>query len=103
MVGSAIITAGLGTSLVGVLGYAYGYVLRPSGFRPLQILALCFALIALAQLTMALSNPVRDRYSLDYGAVFLILSVAAQALLAVKGRRPQTGMSPAAGDAQEQR
>ena len=41
MVESALVTVGAATSVIGTAAYAYAYVIKPAGFRPMQVLSLC--------------------------------------------------------------
>ena len=78
--------AGLVSALFGAAAYAYGFVLRPKAFRPLNIIALCCGVLSMVQMVMALQHPLNGRTNLMYAIGLGIFSLTAQALMAMRGR-----------------
>jgi hypothetical protein len=86
-------------SSIGFLGvaaclaaYVYGYVVKPAGFRWLNILSLFSTTVALAQLTFVLQAGAPPGGSVNgiYALVFLLIAGLAQAWMAVKTRPDAT-------------
>lgn len=85
-------------SLIGLAGvaacigsYIYGYVWKPVGFRPLHALGLFATIVALAQLSFAMTLGAAGLANIRYALAFLVIAGLAQALNAVKtrsGKRP---------------
>jgi hypothetical protein len=90
--------------VVGIVGavacfgaYAYGFIFKVSGFRPLSVLSLFSTVVALAQLSLFLTHgggPV----NVVYATVFVAISGLAQSLGAVKARPPRDGVRTRQGD-----
>jgi hypothetical protein len=78
--------AGLVSALFGAAAYAYGYVLSPKGFRPLNIIALCCGVLSMVQMVIALQHPLNGRTNLMYAVGLGVFSIVAQALMALRGR-----------------
>lgn len=93
---NVLIGIGLATALFGAIAYAYGFVLKPKGFRPLNIIALCGAVISMVQMTIALQNPTTGRVNLMYALGLAAFSLTAQGIMAVQGRH--RGVRSDAGD-----
>jgi hypothetical protein len=75
------------TGVVACIGsYIYGYVWKPVGFRPLHALGLFATIVALAQLSFAMTLGPAGLDNIRYALAFLVIAGLAQALNAVKTR-----------------
>jgi hypothetical protein len=86
-VSQILIAAGLTSALFGAIAYAHGFILRPKGFRPLHIIALCCGVLSMIQLVIAVDHPKDGRINLFYGVGLGVFSLVAQSLMAISGRR----------------
>lgn len=69
-----------------IASYVYGYVWKPVGFRPLHALGLFTTIVALAQLSWALTLGAEGVNNIRYALAFLVVACMAQALNALKSR-----------------
>lgn len=77
---------GLAGSVACIGSYIYGYVWKPVGFRPLHALGLFATIVALAQLSYAMTLGPAGADNIRYALAFLVVAGLAQALNAVKTR-----------------
>ncbi len=79
---------GFGGAAICVLAYAWGYVIRPAGFRWVGVVSLFATVIALAQLTLVLRAGAPPGGSLNgiYALAFLLISGLAQSYMATQSR-----------------
>lgn len=78
---------GLAGAAACIGSYVYGYIWKPVGFRPLHALGLFATIVALAQLSFAMTLGQAGQANINYALAFLILAGLAQALNAIKTRR----------------
>ena len=71
--------------------YAYGFIFKVNGFRPLSVLSLFSTVIALGQLSLFLTHE-GGPLNVFYATLFVAISGLAQALGAVKARPPRDGV-----------
>jgi hypothetical protein len=95
--------ASLAALLACAVAYAYGYLYRPQGFRPLHVASLCFTGMALMQLVLFLYSSAGGRLNADYAVALLALSALAQAAVAVRGRSGRRDRAEGAADGEARR
>ncbi len=81
---------GFGAAVVCLLAYAWGYVFKAKGFRPLAVLSLFSTVVAMAQLALLLTG-AGGHINAVYAMAFLIVSGLAQASGALKARPSRDG------------
>jgi hypothetical protein len=79
---------GLAGAAVCLGAYAWGYVFKVKGFRPISVLALFSTVVAMAQLALLLTG-AGGIVNATYAMAFLIISGLAQAYNAMKSRPPR--------------